>query len=177
MNRIGSVQRRVLAIPLEEIKQHLLSNDRQDVKIVVPERLGKDLFELFVAEGRSVKQEEPLEETTWKHSDRSKPNLVCESSDFVESDGEAVHRSFALSFANEKAGQDRHFHKEHVEIYYSEHPLSAEYKCPGGADFEKIALAHGGALVFGPGVVHQVKLEGLTFVIEIPSVKDDKVRI
>lgn len=170
------MRRLVLAIPLEEVEQHLLSNDRQDVKIVVPERLGEDLYERLVAEGRSAKQEEPLEETTWKHSERSKPNLVCESSDFVESDGEAAHRSFALSFANEKASQDRHFHKEHAEIYYSEHPMSAEYRCPGEASFEEIVLAHGGALVFGPGVVHQVKLEGLTFVFEIPSVKNDKVR-
>lgn len=169
------MKRAVLAVPLEEVKQHLASNVRQDIKIVVPELLDELLYKQLQEKRKPVKQEKPLQGHRWKHSKPSKPNPLCESSDFVEgSEPSSAHSSFALSFANEKAGQDEHYHREHVEIYYSEQRLSAKYRCLDEMEHHTVILKHGGALVFAPGVVHQVKLTGLTLVIEVPSVKDDK---
>ncbi len=168
--------RSVLAIPLEEVARHLASNQRQDIKIVAPERLTGELFERR-ASTRAVKQEELLEDVRWRHSGPSEPNLICESGDFVQR-AEVISSPgiLALSFANEKAVQDAHLHRRHVEIYFSEHPLSAEYLLPGESEPATVALEHGGALIFGPDVVHQVKLSGLTLVLEVPGVKDDKVK-
>jgi len=36
-------------------------------------------------------------------------------------------------------------------------------------------LEKGGVLIFSAGVIHRARLGGLTVVIEIPAVKDDKV--
>lgn len=170
------MQRTVLAVPLAEIRKHLDSNDRQDVKVVAPERLSEALYRQLIAKGKRVKEEKPLEGHIWKHSNRSQPNFLCESGDFVERDSPIVgQQSFALSLANEKADQDDHFHREHIEIYFSEHKLSAQYRCPGKKKSENVTLAKAGAIVFGPGVVHRMVLHGLTLVIEIPAVKNDKV--
>ncbi len=82
---------------------------------------------------------------------------------------------FALCFANEKGEQDAHYHPHHLEVYFSEHPLEAEYRTDANSPIERVKLENGGALIFAAGVVHRARLGGLTVVIEIPAVKDDKV--
>jgi hypothetical protein len=62
-----------------------------------------------------------------------------------------------------------------LEIYFSEHPLEAEYRNDANSPIGRLKLDQGGALIFAAGVPHHVRLGGLTVVIEIPAVADDKV--
>ena len=167
--------REVLAIPLEEVREHFALNSRQDVKIVAPEILAGELLAKLQALGRRLKPEQPLEGVEWRHTASDAPNSLCESREFAaESAGETLG-PFALCFGNEKSEQDAHYHPHHLEIYFSEHPLEAEYRTEANAPIERVSLAKGGALIFAAGVVHRARLGGLTVVIEIPAVKDDKV--
>jgi len=167
--------RKVLAIPLEEVVEHLAMNTRQDVKIVAPEILAADLIAKLKAAGRLLKPEQPLEGDTWRHSASDAPNALCESREFAAGLAEEALGPFALCFANEQGAQDTHYHPHHLEIYISEHPLEAEYRSATDTPIERVKLAKGGALIFAAGVVHRARLDGLTMVIEIPAVKDDKV--
>jgi hypothetical protein len=167
--------RKVLAIPLEEIQKHLALNTRQDVKIVAPEMLAGELIAKLQASGRTLKPERPLHGVEWRHSAGDAPNALCESREFGAGLAEETLGPFALCFANEKGRQDAHYHPQHVEIYYSEHPLEAEYRRDANSPIDRIKLEGGGVLVFAAGVVHRARLGGLTMVIEIPAVKDDKV--
>jgi hypothetical protein len=56
----------------------------------------------------------------------------------------------------------------------SERHLEAEYWLASGGERQTVRLPSGGALVFGPGVVHRVTLGGLTFVMEVPAIEGDK---
>jgi hypothetical protein len=165
------MMRKVLAIPLEEVRQHLALNSRQDVKIVVPEILAAELIAKLKAAGRTVKPEQPVEGVKWRHSASDAPNKICESREFAA--GLAKETSFALCFANEKGPQDAHYHPHHLEIYFSEYPIEAEYRLQAAGPIEHLTLEQGGALIFAAGVVHRARLGGLTIVIEIPAVKDD----
>ena len=167
--------RKVLAIPLEEVSQHFALNTRQDVKIVAPEILAGDLIAKLQAAGRHLKPEQLLVGDTWKHSAGNDPNALCESREFASEVDKEISGPFALCFANEKGPQDAHYHPHHLEIYFSEHPLEAEYRLEPGSPIERIRLEKGGVLIFAAGVVHRARLGGLTVVIEIPAVKDDKV--
>jgi hypothetical protein len=167
--------RKVLAIPLEEVREHFGRNLRQDVKIVAPELLAGELIAKLQAAGRRLKPEQPLETVEWRHSASDSPNLLCESSEFDAGLAEDTLGPFALCFANEKGPQDAHYHPHHLEIYYSEHPLDAEYRNDTNSPIERVSLAKGGVLIFAAGVVHRARLGGLSVVIEIPAVKDDKV--
>jgi hypothetical protein len=167
--------RKVLAIPLEEISEHFALNTRQDVKIIAPEILAGELIAKLRAAGRRLKAEEPLDGTEWRRSASDLPNKLCESREFATELTEETLGPFALCFANEKGPQDAHYHPHHLEIYYSEHQLEAEYRIDAVSPIECIKLAMGGALIFAAGVVHRARLGGLTVVIEIPAVRDDKV--
>ena len=167
--------RKVLAIPLEEIREYFAANSRQDVKIVAPELLSAELSARLLAAGRTVKSEASLESTAWHHSASDTPNVLCESHDFAPGLAEEDAGPFALCFANEKGPQDAHFHPHHLEIYYSEYPLEAEYRVEPDSPVERIRLEQGGVLVFAAGVVHRARLGGLTVILEIPAVKNDKV--
>ena len=46
--------RKVLAIPLEEVREHFALNSRQDVKIVAPEILAGELIAKLQAAGRAA---------------------------------------------------------------------------------------------------------------------------
>ncbi|MBI4317281.1 MAG: hypothetical protein HY675_02225 [Chloroflexi bacterium] len=167
--------RRVLFIPKEEIHGHFAKNARQDMKVVAPNRLTDKLFEALKARGKEVKAERPLTGDVWKHSDVDEPNDLTESKDFVDGSlPQYAAGPFAVAFANERAGQDEHYHTKHLEIYFSEHPLTAEYRYLGDQETKTICLEQGGALVFGPDVVHRVRLGGLTIVVEVPAVADDR---
>jgi hypothetical protein len=167
--------RKVLAIPLEEVREHFALNSRQDVKIVAPEILAGELIAKLQAAGRPLKPEQPLEGVEWQHAASDAPNALCESREFAAGLAEETLGPFALCFANEKGAQDTHYHPHHLEIYYSEHPLEAAYRNNANSPIERVKLDQGGVLVFAAGVVHRARLGGLTIVIEIPAVKDDKV--
>jgi hypothetical protein len=160
--------RHVLAIPLEEVRRHFEVNERQSLKVVAPVRLGAEMMARLRA-----KPEAPLAAggDRWRHSMPDEPNLLCESREFGLPEGA---RGFTISFGNERAGQETHVHRRHAEIYFSEHPIEAEYRVEDGGRRGTVSLPEGGALVFGPGVVHRVRLGGLTIVIEAPAVEGDK---
>jgi hypothetical protein len=167
--------RKVLAIPLEEIREHFAKNTRQDVKIVAPGILLGELVAKLKAVGRLVKPEQPLEGVEWRHSASDAPNGLCESREFAAGLAAETSGPFALCFANEKGPQDAHYHPHHLEIYFSEHPLEAEYRHEANAPLERLKLAKGGVLIFAAGVLHRARLGGLTVVIEVPAVVDDKI--
>lgn len=169
------MKRRVLIIPLEEIERHFEGNSRQDVKIVAPDILTDELFSKLKARGRDAKPEQHLIGNIWRHSKANERNSICESGDFGnDRPAQYAKGPFAVSFANEKAEQDEHYHGQHLEIYFSEHPMEAEFRCLEDSRHESVKLEHGGAIIFGPEVVHRMRLSGLTMVIEVPSVTDDK---
>ena len=167
--------RKVLAIPLDEVREHFARNARQDVKIVAPEILAAELAEKLKARGKPVKPERPLAGNVWRHSESDVPNWLCEAHEFAAGLPDETLGPFALCFGNEKAEQDAHSHPRHLEIYFSEHSLEAEYRYQPDAPVERLKLAEGGAFVFAAGVPHRVRLGGLTLVIEIPAVGDDRV--
>ena len=167
--------RKVLAIPLNEVREHFALNARQDVKVIAPEMLTGELIAKLTAAGLALKAESPLDGIEWRHSGGDSPNLLCESREFAAGLAGENLGPFALCFANEKGAQDAHYHPHHVEVYLSEHPLEAEYRLDAESPVEHVKLEHGGVLVFAAGVVHRARLGGMTVVIEIPAMKDDKV--
>jgi hypothetical protein len=170
------VKKRVFAIPLDEVNKHLKLNSRQDIKIVVPEILTAELYRILLERGKDIKPEVPLEGHRWKHSGPGEPNRECASSDFIDvSLPQYAQGPFAISFANENAVQDEHYHRQHVEIYCSQQPIAAEFRYLGDSESQSLELLDGGVVIFGPEVIHRIMLKGLTTVIEIPSVSSDKV--
>jgi len=167
--------RKVLAIPLEEVAEHFALNTRQDVKIVASEILAGELIAKLTATGRILKPEQLLKGDRWLHSAGNVANDLCESQEFSTGIAHETSGPFALCFGNEKGNQDAHYHPHHLEIYFSEHLLEAEYRLDANSPIERIRLEKGGVLIFSAGVVHRARLSGLTVVIEIPAVKDDKV--
>jgi hypothetical protein len=167
--------RKVLAISLEEVREHFAQNARQDVKIVAPEILASELVAKLKAAGRLLKPEQPVEGIEWRRSASDALNGLCESREFAAGLAVGTSGPFSLCFANQKGPQDPHYHPHHLEIYFSEHPLEAEYRSDANAPIERLKLEKGGALIFAAGVVHRARLGGLTMIIEIPAVKDDKV--
>jgi len=170
------MQRTVLIVPLEEITQHLLDNIRQDLKLVAPELLSNGLFERLAARGRHVKREKALTENIWRHSGAGEQNRLCESGSFSVTAKQA-DGPFALSIANEGAEQDEHYHQQHLEIYFSEHSIGATFREPGEWRAQSVDLENGGIFVFGAGVAHKMRLRGLTIIVEVPAVRDDKVTV
>lgn len=170
----SKMKRTVLVIPKEELQKQFATNSRQDVKVVVPDILTDQLSLLLKKRGM-LKSETALEGQIWSHAPEPLPNRVCLSSEFSEKNPADAQAPFALSFANERAEQRPHYHRRHIEIYFSEHPLRASFRELAENSVQTVSLAEGGALVFTPDVVHQVALGGLTMVIEIPPLSNDKV--
>jgi len=172
------VKRRVLFIPLEEIEAHLAENSRQDVKLVVSEIMTDELAARLKARGKVVKQERALGEPFWKHSAATDPNFVCEARDLVDILlPQYANGPLTVALANERAEQDRHYHGRHWELYFSEHPIHARYRFLGDSEDQPPAeLDKGGLALFGPEVIHEVKLGGLTLVIEVPAVARDRYK-
>jgi len=170
------MKRSVLEIPLEEIKLQFETNIRQDIKVVAPSILSPELFEKLSKKG--IKRENPLTGSRWNRSFKTKPNNICEAKDFDYDSNISKKGPFTISFANEKAEQEEHYHKQHTEIYYSEHPIKGSYKILDNSketsEEISIELNQGGAIVFNPNVLHYIELSGLCFVIEIPAVENDR---
>ena len=170
-----SVMRHVLAIPLEEVRRHFEVNERQSLKILAPARLGEALLERLRAHGVNPKPETPLAGDRWRHAAADEANAVCESGEFGDFAVAPNAGGFTISFGNQHAAQEEHVHRRHAEIYFSEHPLRAEYRVEADPALNGVLdLPHGGALVFAAGVVHRVTMGGLTIVIEAPAMEEDK---
>jgi hypothetical protein len=166
------VPRDFLEIPLDELAAHFTANQRQDIKIVVPAMLAGPAVAFL--RRRGAKPELLLEGSRWTASPPDAPNLVCESREFALTEAFDSSGPFTLSFANAGAEQEEHSHAHHIEIYYSEHPITGHYRRAGEDAVQPIRLNRGGLLVFGPGLIHRVRLSGITVVIEVPAVQNDK---
>ncbi len=160
-----------IAIPLKEIGLHFKINPREDIKIIAPRVMTAKLAKILSVTGKNVKQEKPFD-GVWKHSAPDRPNLLCPSSHF-NLRLQARVQTFTLSFANQASEQQAHYHKRHIEIYFSEHLIGADFQPLRDRRVKSIDL-EGGALIFGLNVVHKVRLGGLTIVIEFPAVKNGK---
>lgn len=125
------MKREVLIIPLEELTRHFETNERQDIKIVAPSILTHELYEILTKKGKRLKPELPLNGNRWKRSYKTEANKLCESSDFVFELPAETKGPFTISFANEKAEQEEHYHKYHTEIYFSDHRISGYYRILG----------------------------------------------
>ena len=169
------MKRKVFFIPLDEIVSHFKENSRQDVKIIAPDILTDHLFEMLKKKGKNIKKEKHLEGARWTHSKKSEANNICESSEFIDTClPQYAQGPFAVSFANEHAEQEPHYHKQHWEIYFSEHSLGADYKLVEDSDYESIKLENGGVIIFGPGIIHMIYMSGITMIVETPSIAGDK---
>jgi len=170
------MKRRVLIVPLEEITRHLETNERQDVKIVVSSIMTDELYKFLKKKKRGLKPEIHLEGKIWERSYKTKANKVCESADFVldNSDAAKAKGPFKVSFANNRAEQEEHYHKQHTEIYFSEHRMSGYYRFDDEKDLNHFDLEHGGLIIFQPNIIHYMELCGLTLIMETPSFDDDR---
>lgn len=170
-----SMKEKILVIPKEEVIKHFEQNSRQDIKVIVPEILTDGLYKILRDKGKELKKEQFLKGIYWEHSKADDPNNVLEARSFnIDSLLKQNMDPFNISFANERAQQDSHYHRQHLELYYSEHALCAEYRALKDTKVNTIKLKNGGLIIFGTDVVHKMKLSGLTIVIEIPSLKNDK---
>lgn len=168
-------QRQVLAVPRSELQRQFELNTRQDIKLIVPALLDQVSAASLAQTGRLVKAEVELNQVSWSHSPVDQPNQVCLASCFNLPGLEASYGPLAIAFAQPGAHQDLHYHRQQTELFYSEHPLQARYRLPERkAELLTLDLPQGGLLLFGPGVVHQVELAGLTLVVALPAVIDDK---
>ncbi len=169
------MERRVLAIPLEEVKKHFEINNRQDIKIVAPTILSDERYEELKKRGKNPKKEQELIDSRWINSPRESPNNICLSGDFVYKLLPGTSKGpFTISFANQKAAQDEHYHEKHFEIYYSESPISIDYRFINDPASDTLELKEGGLIVIAPNVIHKAELRGLTVVIELESVDNDR---
>lgn len=170
-----TMNRQILAIPKEEVESHFAENLRQDFKVVAPEILTDKWLMELKRRVRGLKMEYLFDGIIWQHSLPADANRVCLASEF---DSPNLIRDangpFAISFANAHACQDEHYHKHHLEIYVSDHPMSAEYRAVDEIACTPVTLPNGGVLVFAPDAVHKVSLTGFTVIIELPAVAWDK---
>jgi len=163
----------VLAIPLGEIAAQFSANTRQDVKIIVPLLLGEAQRAFLEKTGRTPKPEIVSRETLWRHAGPEAPNRVYPA-DGLPADTPRGKAPFSLGFANENTPQLAHYHRQQTELFYSEHLLSVRYRHHQATTVSSADLPDGGALICFPGVVHHIRLTGLTLVLGLPAVSDDK---
>ncbi len=172
------MKRSVLFIGKKELLAYFNANERQDIKIVTPLIMTKELAKKLIKRGKIVKEESPLKGNNWSHSLAENPNRICESNDFND---ELImpnsNGPVSISFANIGSIESFHYHKEHWEIYYSEHKISSTYRLSKNSDVLTKTLEDGGAIMFTPGVIHKIEVHGLTIVIETPAVPGDRIEL
>jgi hypothetical protein len=169
------MKRTVLFIAKQEILEQFRKNTRQDVKVVTPAIMTEVLAAKLRARGKDVKEEVPLDDCHWTHSPAEEPNKICESADFAdESIGTTGVGPVAVSFADLGSVETFHCHKEHWEVYFSEHRLGVEYKLHEKPQIQKEVMNEGGAIVFAPGIANRMEIHGLTIVLELPAVPRDR---
>jgi len=163
----------LLAIPADEIHSQFAANPRQDVKIIVPELLSAARKKFLESMGRRIKPERQMTGPFWRHSPETETNRVMTADMLPWTSGQSAG-PFSMGFANERAVQVTHFHRHQTEIFYSAHPVSADYRHLNASDIQQASLPEGGALIVFPEVIHRVRLGGVTLIIGIPAVSDDK---
>ena len=169
------MKRAILFVPKSELEAYFRGNTRQDIKIVAPALMTDALCARLLARGKDAKGEVPFDELCWRHSSAEEPNRVCNSADFAhESISPHAVGPLAISFANHGSVETYHHHEAHWEIYFSEHKMGAEYRLPGQPEAEEFTMDEGGAIVFGPGIAHRMRIYGLTIVLEVPAVLGDR---
>lgn len=168
------MKRDVLIISSEELTRHFETNERQDIKVVAPIILTSDLYEILTKQGKHLKSEVPLNGNMWERSYRTKANKLCESADFLFELPAETKGPFTISFANGKAEQEEHYHKDHAEIYFSEHRISGYYRKLGEDTEYPLGLNNGGLVLFQPNVIHYLELSGLTLIFETPALEKDR---
>jgi exoribonuclease R len=168
------MKRDVLFIPLEDLNRHFETNERQDIKIVAPSILTPEIFEMQSKKGKRLKPETPLVGNRWERSYKTTANKLCESSDFAFELPAETKGPFTISFANERAEQEEHYHKSHAELYFSEHRLSGYYRKVGDNGDTSFELNNGGLALFQPNMVHYIELSGLTLILETPALERDR---
>jgi len=152
--------RKVLFIPLDEVKKHFIENSINDVKIIVPQAWSNESTD--------------LKSNCWKHTPPDSENFVFESAEFINELMRNIEGSFSISFANEKAPQKAHFHEKYFEIYFSEHRIATHYLTSDDSKPQYKILKNGGLIVFGPAVTHLLELSGMALIIAFPAVDNDK---
>src|SRR5690349_16470786 len=111
--------RQVLFIPLDEIREQFQGNARQGVKLIAPHILTDLLLEMLRARGKQLKAERLFDGDVWQHATAVEPNNLSESNEFIDRHlPQYTEGPFALSIATEFVEQDRHFHRQHLEIYF-----------------------------------------------------------
>jgi hypothetical protein len=163
--------RHVLLIPRDEVEGLLESQQRKDVKIVVPALLSVVRAAALVSEGRDVKREVSLVGDRWVRAGQS-AIPVCEAASFVVpalSPGSSAG-PFGVSFALPGAPQRLHAHEACWELYYGVERMALTYRLPGTAALIREVLERGGLALFGPRVEHLVEPAGLILVLEFPSI-------
>jgi hypothetical protein len=84
---------------------------------------------------------------------------------------------FQFSVANAQSRQQSHKHLNVVELYISAYGMEVQYTQPDGTS--KSLSVESGAFLVPPTVEHNVKLQGLTFVVQCAApgqrVSSDKV--
>jgi len=171
------MKRQVLIIPLREVQKHFAKHARKDLKTVVASMLTPRDRKELLKRNKVPNRERKLSPSkhVWNHSDPHLANFVCESGDFIDPTRNARYRGcFSVSFATAGSLEDAHCHDGHCEIYFSEHSIAAEYRCPEDGESLRIELPKGGAIIFGPKVVHRMTVSGLTIIIEVPAVTGDR---
>jgi hypothetical protein len=168
------MKRDVLFIPLEEVKRQFEANERQDIKIGAPSILTPELFEMLTEKGKRLKPETPLKGNRWESSNKAEANKLCESSDFMFELPTEPKGPFTISFANEKAEQEAHYHKLHTEVYFSAYRLLGHYHKAGSDGDISFDLKNGGLALFQPYMVHYVELSGVTLILEMPALEKDR---
>jgi hypothetical protein len=83
---------------------------------------------------------------------------------------------FQFSVASENSKQDKHVHDSTLEIYISDFEIGVYIK-----DNEETEINTPGIVIIPPGLVHKVKLSGLTYVVQINKklfkIENDKIII
>jgi hypothetical protein len=169
------MKRAVLFISNSELREQFCKNSRQDIKIVTPAIMTKVLAEKLKRRGKEIKEEEPLCDIYWTHSEANEPNKICEAMDFTNGSEIFSERGpMAISFANKESVESFHYHCKHWEIYFSNFKIGARFKLPGMEPIQTMFMDEGGAVIFSPGVEHCMEIHGLTIVIEVPAVEGDR---
>ncbi len=173
----------------EEMSKHFEVNELQEIKLIVDQILTEEKFIELRQNKLNLKREKHINGDSyinWNFSEKNRLNQVCEAHRFNFKPSrlrdkfysifrrKKIKGPFTISLAGKDLEQTCHYHKKHVEIYISEHALSAKFKEKEDSDWNSKTLELGGLIIFSPFIVHQMKLTGLTFVIEIPAVSDDK---
>ena len=168
--------KRVLAIPLEEVREHFALNSRQDVKMVAPEILAGELIAKLKAAGQAAETGATARGRRSGGTPRATLLMRCVNHANLPPDSPRNRPAPSRSASPMKRARRT---RTIIRIIWKSTFPNIRWKrntaCDANSPIERVKLEKGGALIFAAGVVHRARLGGMTVVIEIPAVKDDKV--